>query len=175
MLVQAFINITFVYLYTDVVGKKMDEVLGNFSVELDGRFSSIRTSETNLGNFICDIMMAACNGDVALLNSGTLRSDRIHPRGDFKMRDLMTILPMLDPLLVLEITGNPVITDVASKHGTIVNIGMTAYLSYNCPMFSFNYDHIHCFADYIFFTCHPLKELGFECVILPLEVDLMII
>lgn len=83
----------------------MDEVLGNFSVELDGRFSAIRTSETNLGNFICDIMMAACNGDVALLNSGTLRSDRIHPRGEFKMRDLMTILPMLDPLLVLEITG----------------------------------------------------------------------
>ncbi|XP_050733996.1 5'-nucleotidase-like isoform X2 [Eriocheir sinensis] len=95
--------------FEDVVGKKMDEVLGNFSVELDGRFSSIRTSETNLGNFICDIIMAACNGDVALLNSGTLRSDRIHPRGDFKMRDLMTILPMLDPLLVLEITGEKLV------------------------------------------------------------------
>ena len=83
----------------------MDEVLGCFSVDLDGRFSSIRTSETNLGNFISDIMLASCNGDVALLNSGTLRSDRIHHKGDFKMRDLMTILPMLDPLLVLEITG----------------------------------------------------------------------
>lgn len=90
---------------TAIVGKKMDEVLGCFSVELDGRFSSIRTSETNLGNFICDIMLASCNGDVALLNSGTLRSDRIHPKGDFRMRDLMTVLPMLDPLLVLEITG----------------------------------------------------------------------
>lgn len=83
----------------------MDEILGNFSVQLDGRFSSIRTSETNLGNFICDIMMAACNGDVAILNSGTLRSDRIHEKGEFTMRDLMTILPMLDPLLVLGITG----------------------------------------------------------------------
>lgn len=118
-----------VYLDTDVVGKKMDEVLGNFSVELDGRFSSIRTSETNLGNFICDILMASCNGDVALLNSGTLRSDRIHPRGDFKMRDLMTILPMLDPLLVLEITGNPLITDAASRHDGLIS-GMNAWLSY---------------------------------------------
>ncbi|KAG7160320.1 Trifunctional nucleotide phosphoesterase protein YfkN-like [Homarus americanus] len=91
--------------YEAVVGEKMEEALGTFSVELDGRFSSIRTQETNLGNFICDIMMAACNGDVAILNSGTLRSDRIHPMGEFKMRDLMTILPMLDPLLVLGVTG----------------------------------------------------------------------
>lgn len=88
-----------------VVGEKMDEALGTFCVELDGRFPSIRTSETNLGNFICDIIMAACNGDVAILNSGTLRSDRIHPAGDFTMRDLMTVLPMLDPLLVLGVTG----------------------------------------------------------------------
>lgn len=35
----------------------MEEVLGEFSVPLDGLFSSIRTSETNLGNFICDIMV----------------------------------------------------------------------------------------------------------------------
>ncbi|XP_069183301.1 mannosylglucosyl-3-phosphoglycerate phosphatase isoform X2 [Procambarus clarkii] len=91
--------------YESVVGEKMEESLGTFSVELDGRFSSIRTSETNLGNFICDIIMAACNGDVAVINSGTLRSDRIHPVGDFTMRDLMTILPMLDPLIVLGVTG----------------------------------------------------------------------
>ncbi|XP_069950309.1 mannosylglucosyl-3-phosphoglycerate phosphatase isoform X3 [Cherax quadricarinatus] len=91
--------------YEAVVGEKMEETLGTFSVELDGRFSSIRTQETNLGNFICDIIMAACNGDVAVINSGTLRSDRIHPAGDFRMRDLMTVLPMLDPLLVLGVTG----------------------------------------------------------------------
>ena len=87
------------------MGEKMEESLGHFSVDLDGRFSSIRTSETNLGNFVCDIMMAATNADVAILNSGTLRSDQIHEAGDFKMRDLMTVLPMLDPLLVLEISG----------------------------------------------------------------------
>lgn len=34
----------------------MDDVLGCFSVPLDGRFASIRTAESNLGNwvtFIC--------------------------------------------------------------------------------------------------------------------------
>jgi len=32
------------------VAGKMDEVLGHFSVDLDARFSSIRTQETNIGN-----------------------------------------------------------------------------------------------------------------------------
>lgn len=31
---------------------KMDEVLGCFSVTLDGRFTSIRTAESNLGNWV---------------------------------------------------------------------------------------------------------------------------
>lgn len=94
--------------YNDVVEGKMDTVLGHFSVDLDGRFSSIRTKETNLGNFICDIMLSSTHSDLAILNSGTLRSDRIHPAGDFLMRDLVTILPMLDPLVVLSATGEQI-------------------------------------------------------------------
>ncbi len=49
--------------------------------------------------------VAATESDLALLNSGTLRSDRIHPAGPFTLRDLNQILPMLDPLIVLEISG----------------------------------------------------------------------
>ena len=49
--------------------------------------------------------IAATDSDLALLNSGTLRSDRIHPTGPFTLRDLCSILPMLDPLIVLEISG----------------------------------------------------------------------
>jgi len=95
--------------FTSVVGEKMDEVVGTLHVPLDGRFSMIRTSETNLGNFICDIMIAATDSDLALLNSGTLRSDRIHPAGPFTLRDLNHILPMLDPLIVIEVTGKDVV------------------------------------------------------------------
>lgn len=80
---------------------KMDTVLGQFACDLDGRFTSIRSEETNLGNFICDIMLACTHSDLAILNSGSYRSDRIHPRGDFTLRDLVTIIPMMDPLVVL--------------------------------------------------------------------------
>jgi hypothetical protein len=48
--IMSFGNIIF---YTDIVKEKMEGVLGNIEVELDGRFRSIRTQETNLGKLNC--------------------------------------------------------------------------------------------------------------------------
>lgn len=109
----------------------MDDVLGCFAVPLDGRFTSIRTSESNLGNWVifyffcmyklnkyclrfqiscivlkvCDIVLAATGADLVILNSGTFRSDQVHPAGDFTLRDLVNIIPMRDPLVVLQVSG----------------------------------------------------------------------
>ncbi|CAL8106599.1 unnamed protein product [Orchesella dallaii] len=95
--------------YIEMMSTKLDDVLGEFTVDLDGLFETVRTKESNLGNFVCDIMLASCNADCALLNSGTLRSDRIHSSGQFTMRDLMTILPMLDSLVVLKVSGTQLV------------------------------------------------------------------
>ncbi|UYV70694.1 hypothetical protein LAZ67_8000291 [Cordylochernes scorpioides] len=94
--------------YKHMVEGKMDDVLGVFHTDLDGRFSVIRTQESNLGNFVADVMLSATHSDLALLNSGTLRSDCLHPRGDFTLRDLVTVLPMMDSLIVLNVTGEVV-------------------------------------------------------------------
>ncbi|KAL4457316.1 hypothetical protein ABPG75_012181 [Micractinium tetrahymenae] len=60
--------------YDKVMGERMDVVVGTTAVDLDGRFSTVRTGESNLGNFVCDVWREACHSDVALLNGGTLRS-----------------------------------------------------------------------------------------------------
>lgn len=44
-------------------------------------------------------------GDFILILIGTLRSNQIHPAGDFTMHDLLTILPIMDALLVVKVTG----------------------------------------------------------------------
>ena len=94
--------------YTDKMETEMIKELGEFKVDLDGRFSSVRTRETNLGNFICDVMVAATNADFALLNSGELRSDSVHHAGPFFLKDLLNILPCINPLVLLEVTGEQV-------------------------------------------------------------------
>ncbi|KAJ8975213.1 hypothetical protein NQ317_000211 [Molorchus minor] len=95
--------------FTSMIEGKMDELLGCFTVPLDGRFTSIRTSESNLGNWICDIVLAATGADLVILNSGTFRSDQVHPAGDFTMRDLTNVIPMRDPLILLRVTGQTIL------------------------------------------------------------------
>ncbi|CAL4059581.1 unnamed protein product, partial [Meganyctiphanes norvegica] len=95
--------------YEEMLNANMEVVLGNCHVELEGREAAVRTEETNLGNFITDVIMASTNSDIALINAGTIRGDRIHKKGDFKVKDLMTILPMLNPLVVIEITGRKIV------------------------------------------------------------------
>jgi len=95
--------------YTKFMGEKMDTVLGHIDIELDGRFKIVRRQESNLGNFITDIMLKSMEADIALLNSGTLRSDRIHPRGQFRIRDLMSILPMIDSLVIIAVSGSQLV------------------------------------------------------------------
>jgi len=95
--------------YTKLMGEKMDTVLGHIDVDLDGRFETVRRQESNLGNFVADIMLRSTEADVALLNSGTLRSDRIHPCGEFRIRDIMAILPMIDSLVVIAVTGTQLV------------------------------------------------------------------
>ncbi|KAK3727236.1 hypothetical protein QZH41_019303 [Actinostola sp. cb2023] len=95
--------------YMDVMKESMEETLGHVEVELDGRFASLRTKETNLGNFVTDIMHNVSKADVVLLNSGTLRSDELHPPGVFKKKvssqaALVAILPMPDSMVVIEIS-----------------------------------------------------------------------
>lgn len=120
--------------YSSKIEESMGLVLGNFSVELDGRFSEIRTTETNLGNWVCDVILAATGVDAVLLNSGTFRSDQVHPAGPFLMRDLINIIPMRDPLVVLEMTGNQILAALENAvssypklEGRFVQIGGISY------------------------------------------------
>jgi 5'-nucleotidase len=59
-------------------------------------------------------MLESVHADCALINSGTLRSDAIHPKGEFKVRDLKKILPYLDESVCIELTG-------AQLHRTLEN------------------------------------------------------
>jgi 5'-nucleotidase len=88
--------------------KELDVTLGILNIELEGRFDRIRKEETNLGNLICDIALEAVNADCCIINSGTFRSDTLHPSGEFKVRDLKKILPFMDTLVVIKVNGKQI-------------------------------------------------------------------
>ncbi|CAL8082685.1 unnamed protein product [Calicophoron daubneyi] len=94
---------------THKLEKRLDVSIGRVEVPLDARFCAIRTRETNVGNFLTDIILTGVHADLAIINSGTLRADKIFPPGDFTIRDLLNLLPMLDSLVVLQVTGKQIV------------------------------------------------------------------
>ena len=93
--------------YERAFAERVKKVIGYTAVDLDCRFNQIRTRETNTANFVADCVRWSVTPrpDLVLVNSGTLRADAIIPAGPFTIRDLMTMLPMIDPLVVVSISG----------------------------------------------------------------------
>lgn len=91
--------------YEQQLNASLGEVLGKTSVMLDARSSTVRFKESNLGNFLADVYRQALDADVALVNSGGIRSDATYGPGDITKRDVLTILPFENTLAKVRLTG----------------------------------------------------------------------
>ena len=77
---------------TDALKYKLEKPVGYTAVPLDARFKTVRLKESNLGNFVCDLMKNHYRGDCALMAAGTIRGDQIYPPGVLKLKDIMNWL-----------------------------------------------------------------------------------
>lgn len=90
--------------YKDLLDKLAVKV-GATSVELDALSQSVRTKETNIGNFIADAYRKAADADVALVNGGSIRADLTYSPGPLTMRDVLSMLPFNNPIVKVEVNG----------------------------------------------------------------------
>ena len=90
--------------YKDLL-EKLAVKVGATAVELDALSHSVRTKETNIGNFIADAYRKAANADVALVNGGSIRADLTYSPGPLTMRDVLSMLPFNNPIVKVEVTG----------------------------------------------------------------------
>jgi 5'-nucleotidase len=91
--------------YGERLGRELDVVIAKTTVPLEGRRGPLRSQETNLGDFVADAMRAHAKTDVALINGGGIRSDRIIPAGPITRRDLAAMSPFGNVVMTLELTG----------------------------------------------------------------------
>ncbi len=90
--------------YKDLLEKLAIKV-GATGVELDALSHSVRTKETNIGNFIADAYRNAADADVALVNGGSIRADLTYSPGPLTMRDVLSMLPFNNPIVKVEVSG----------------------------------------------------------------------
>jgi 5'-nucleotidase/UDP-sugar diphosphatase len=87
--------------YKNQSAAMLEEVIGEAQVDLQGR--GARSQETNLGNLVADVMREDAKADAALTNAGGLRADIL--KGPIRMKDLLSVLPFPNHLVVLRVTG----------------------------------------------------------------------
>ena len=102
--------------YQASLSAELDVPVGTTETELDSRKTSVRTSETAIGNLIADAMKKAVGADIAIANGGGIRGDREYEAGTvLSRRDILTELPFGNKTLLLEIDGAALME--ALEHG----------------------------------------------------------
>jgi len=90
---------------TSSLQAKLEKPVGYTVTPLDGRFSTVRQRESNLGNFVCDLMRFYYAADCAMMAGGTIRGDQIYPPGVLRLKDLLNCFPFEDPVVLIRVQG----------------------------------------------------------------------
>jgi 5'-nucleotidase len=88
--------------------QSLSKPIGWTATPLDARFSTVRLKESNIGNFVCDIMRHYHSADCALMAAGTIRGDQIYPPGAIRVKDITNCFPFEDPVVFIRSTGKAV-------------------------------------------------------------------
>jgi 5'-nucleotidase len=68
---------------------KLAKPIGYTAAGLDARFRTVRLKESNLGNFVCDLMRYQYNADACIMAAGTIRGDQVYPPGVLRLKDIL--------------------------------------------------------------------------------------
>lgn len=101
--------------YDARLDRELDVVIGRTDVPLEARTSRLRTQETNIGDFVADRLRERLGTDVAFVNGGAIRTNRVVPAGPLTKRDVHGLLPFTDVVLKLELRGRDL--RAALEHG----------------------------------------------------------
>ena len=86
--------------------KEFSEVIGRTTIRLNGDRADVRNKETNLGDFLADIMLDHAGTQIAIVNGGSIR-DSIEP-GDITLLDVYNLFPFLNYVCRLEVKGSDI-------------------------------------------------------------------
>ena len=94
--------------YAGKLDADFNRVIGQADVPLDATESSSRGKESNLGDFIADALRATAKSDIAVMNGGSIRTDTTYPSGNITKKDVFSILPFGNTLVVVKVKGSVV-------------------------------------------------------------------
>lgn len=98
-----------VALYEDKLSAELDKPVGRTATALDAIAENVRAREVALGNLFADAMKQATGADVAILNGGSIRSNRVYEPGEISRRDVLAMHPFGGSAVLVEASGQTIL------------------------------------------------------------------
>jgi 2',3'-cyclic-nucleotide 2'-phosphodiesterase (5'-nucleotidase family) len=119
--------------WAEKVSQSMGRVIAEAEVDLDGE--NVRVRETNLGNFIADILKKESGADAAIINGGGLRTSI--KKGPVTVGNIYSVLPFNNYIVGIRLTGQQIrdtleygLSGIESKEGRFPQVaGLTVTYS----------------------------------------------
>ncbi len=84
---------------------RLDRPVTELRSALDSREIVVRREAAPIGRFIAEAMRRRMGAEVALINAGAIRSNRVIPAGPLSLRDVVALLPFGNTVALLEMDG----------------------------------------------------------------------
>lgn len=97
------------------LGKELEVVVGSTTTPLDAVSEHVRSGETSAGNLFADAVREALRADVAIINGGSIRSNRLFPPGKLTRRDVLALHPFGGTSVMAQVSGQTLLA--ALNHG----------------------------------------------------------
>ena len=92
--------------YESELSRELDVPVATLAAPLDSRNSTVRAGEAAISNLIADAARDATGADIAVINGGGIRGNKIYPAGHLlSRRDVITELPFGNLNIVFELKG----------------------------------------------------------------------
>ncbi len=108
-----------VALWESKLDRELDVVVGTTIEPLNAVAEEVRSGESNLGNFMADAMRRETGADVAIINAGSIRSNRVYEVGELTRRDLVAIHPFGGTVCEVEASGKTILAALNNGVGRI--------------------------------------------------------
>jgi 5'-nucleotidase len=97
--------VAFVAGYHAQANPRLDRPVTELRAPLDTREIVVRREAAPVGRFIAEVMRRRMGAEVALINAGAIRSNRVIPAGPLSLRDVVALLPFGNTVALLEVDG----------------------------------------------------------------------
>ena len=117
--------------YEEQLSVELDVELGSTTTELDSRRETVRTQEAAIANMFADAIREATGAQIAAVNGGGIRANRIYEPGTvLTRRDIQSELPFGNKTVVLEVSGQDII-DVVENGLSQIEKGAGRFLHFS--------------------------------------------